>query len=163
MTINILELVGILRLPMLHDTAKTVLTDNGFTPEYKEKQLKEHGITHLTVAEDGIELAFSERRSFEADFAPAMADGDAIFTCIFIYPNGTREYGEFKYQIGYGIDDCRNRSDALKKLGSPQLTEEDDGLIEWDRWIIGEHLSIRADYDDNQGVRTWTIGVPMKL
>lgn len=163
MKIDVKSLVNILRYPMLSETAKKVLQENGFTPVYKQKKLSSELAVHLAQADKGIELAFSERKDFESDFAPVVGDGDAIFTCMFIYPNGTEDFGKFESEIGFGIENCRVRGDALIQLGKPEITREDDGVIEWDRWIVGEHLSIRADYKENKDVLVWTIGVPMIL
>jgi hypothetical protein len=162
MTININSLVQILGYPMLHPNAAAVLKKNGFEPAYKMKELNETLSVFLQKPDLGIELCFAKRAGHEEDFALAKEEGEAIFSCIFLYLTENRHHKKYTLPIGFGIDKCKTRDDAISALGKPERTEEDDGIYEWDRWIIAPELSIRADYDENS-INLWTIGVPMKL
>jgi hypothetical protein len=161
MTINIQDLISILGYPMMSDIAQSVLRSNGFEPVYKPKKLKEYGSVFLEQKDYGIALDFCDRNNFESEHALPKEVGDAIFVGMFIYPNGSKDYKKFSFPIGFGIDGCDVRTNALKNLGAPQVTSEDNGIFEWDRWIV-DGLSIRAEYSESQVILYWTIAVPYK-
>ena len=162
MTIDIPSLVQILGHPMLDPKAFDVLKANGFEPAYKPKELNENWAVHLAQPESGIELSFAKRAGHETDFAPAKAEGEAIFSAMFLYLHENKDHKKLSSPIGFGIESCKKRKDALSVLGKPERTEEEDGVFEWDRWIFAPQLSIRADYE-KEIIQYWTIGVPMKL
>jgi hypothetical protein len=86
-----------------------------------------------------------------------------VFTAIFIEPAYTNGFSSFAFPKALDIRGCNVRDEALKRFGVPEVTRTDDGIVEWDRWIIREGLSIRAEYKDDQSIYMWTIGAPMKL
>jgi hypothetical protein len=157
------ELISILGYPMLHETARELLQKNGFEPTYSKAELRRTGSVHLGPTEHGVTLDFSNRLDFQADFAEPQAEGDAIFTCIFVDINDASDFSSFAFPKALDIKGCNVRDEALKRFGVPEVTRTDDGIVEWDRWIIREGLSIRAEYRDDQSIYMWTIGVPMKL
>jgi hypothetical protein len=157
------ELISILGYPMLHETARELLQKNGFEPTYSKAELRRTGSVHLGPTEHGVTLDFSDRLDFQAEFAEPQAEGDAIFTCIFVRINDASDAGRFTQQIGLGVDGIVSRSAAIAQLGVPERSRERGGVNKWDRWIIREGLSIRAEYKDDQSIYMWTIGAPMKL
>lgn len=160
---NLIELVSILGYPMLHEKASTILKKNGFEPTYKEKLLRSEGSVNLGVRSTGVELSFGKRSDYEEDFAQAKALGEAIFAAIFIEPAYIKDYANFVLPDNMRIQNCKNRSEALNLFGKADRFRERDGIFKWETWILEAELSIRAEYNDDQTIRMWTIGPPMKL
>jgi hypothetical protein len=160
---NLIELINILGYPMLHDEAASILRKNGFEPTYKEKILRSEGSVFLGTRASGIELSFGKRSDYEDDFAQAKAPGEAIFAAIFIEPAYIKDYASFVLPDNMHIQNCKNRSEALHLFGQADRFRERDGVFKWETWILEPELSIRAEYNDDQTIRMWTIGPLMKL
>jgi hypothetical protein len=156
MPINLKSIEQLFGFAMKSAEAKRVLSENGFVAEYSTKKLKQLGTVHLVSEPRGIELAFSERSAFIENYGDPKTEGDAILSSIFVYPIGTKTYSKFVDPIGHGIDGCVTRADALRALGKPNATEEDDGVVEWDQWVLSDKI-LRATYQDDLSIYFWYI------
>jgi hypothetical protein len=158
--ISIRELTSVFGYPMLSDTAQHVLVANGFKPESKLKQLKDLGVAFLEQKEHGVSLDYCSRETFLAEHGSLKEEGEVILRSLFIYPNGSKTYQPFTSPVDFGIDGITSRADANKKLGKSFESQEDDGEIEWESWMI-DGLLVTAFYKSNGiSIKNWNISAP---
>jgi hypothetical protein len=160
---NITSLITIIGYPMLHDTSMGILKNNGFNPSFSEKKLKSEGSVNLGSRELGVELSFAKRAKYEECYAQAKAEGEAIFTAVFLYPDYIKEFHDSTMPAEMPIHNCKNRTEAIVLFGNPDRVREREGTFKWETWILKPELAIRAEYREDQTIHMWTIGPPIKL
>jgi hypothetical protein len=125
-----------------------------------KKRVRSQGMDGIELLAKGLALTFNEREDYINTYAEPKDDGEAILVAVFAYTSGKR-FNPYMGPIPFTKGPVVNRNDALRELGTPHRTEEEDGVIEWDQWIK-DGFQMRARYRDDASVKIISFTVPFK-
>lgn len=125
------------------------------------KTLRAEGSDAIELKSLGLELAFWEREGYERKMGAPKDAGEAILAAVFAYGPGSKSFRSYTGPIPFSSMPIVKRQDALTAFGMPDLTEDDDDVVEWDQWIKGG-LQVRATYHDDGSLWNLSLSVPFR-
>jgi hypothetical protein len=125
------------------------------------KTLRAEGSDAIELKSLGLELAFWEREGYERKMGAPKDAGKAILAAAFAYGPGGKSFKPYTGPIPFSSGPIVNRQDALNGFGTPDVTEEDDDVVEWDQWTK-DGLQVRATYNDDGSLWNLSFSVPFK-
>lgn len=126
-----------------------------------KKKLRVQGMEGIELHDRGLALTFNEREDYIETYGTPKDAGEAILVAAFAYGAGSKTFRSYAGPIPFSKGPIANREDALREFGTPQQTEEEDDIVEWDQWIK-DGLQVRTTYRDDGSVKNISFSVPFK-
>jgi hypothetical protein len=125
------------------------------------KTLRTEGSDAIELKALGLELAFWEREGYERKVGAPKDAGQAILVAVFAYGRASKSVKPYAGPVPFSSGPIATREDALREFGTPELTEEDDDVVEWDQWTR-QGLQLRATYQEDTSLWNLSFSVPFK-
>lgn len=125
------------------------------------KTLQAEGSDAIELKSLGLELAFWEREGYEQKIALPKDAGKALLAGVFAYGPGSKRFKPYLGPIPFSDGPVTKREDALRAFGTPQMTETDDDVVDWDQWAK-DGLQLRATYHDDGSLWNLSFSIPFK-
>lgn len=125
------------------------------------KTLRAEGSDAIELKSLGLELAFWEREGYERKMGAPKEAGKAILAAVFAYGPGGKRFKPYTGPVPFSGGPIVRRQEALAQFGAPDVTEDDDDVVEWDQWAK-DGLQVRATYHDDGSLWNLSFSVPFK-
>lgn len=133
----------------------------GDVARLSSRKISELGSDFVFLNATGVVLSFVTRAEFEASYERTpRGDGPYVLTTVFHYPQGSDHVEPYSGHAPFSERQLTTRAEALSTYGAPARTKGSEGEVTWDQWLI-DGSQVRASYDDDQAVVTFSISVPM--
>jgi hypothetical protein len=125
------------------------------------RTLRAEGSDAIELKSLGLELAFWERDIYEQKITSPKDAGKAILVAVFAYGPVSKGFKPYLGPIPFSDGPITKREDALREFGTPQETEVDKDIVEWDQWAK-DGLQVRATYHDDASLWNLSFSTPFK-
>ncbi|OWQ84460.1 hypothetical protein CDN99_24535 [Roseateles aquatilis] len=130
--------------------------------ELSQKRRREIRAGFVLLKEVGVVMAFASSDAYAADHGAPKGAGGQVLSAVFYYPEGSEEVEPYEGHAPFAAGPVTTREDALREYGEPSDGEEEEGVVEWEQWLV-DGLELTADYADDGAVLTITVSPPIEM
>ncbi|MBO9688289.1 MAG: hypothetical protein J7598_16930 [Mitsuaria chitosanitabida] len=130
--------------------------------ELSQKRKKEMRAGFVMLKALGVVMSFSPREAHAADYGEPQGAGESVLSALFYYPEGSEEVDPFEGLLPFAEAEVATREDAHREFGEPADGEEEEGVVEWEQWLVDD-FEVTADYDEDGTLLTLTVALPVVI